>query len=160
MVFQHLNLFPHMNVMRNLCEPAVRVRKEPHVEVEERAKAMLKRVGLEDKATAYPKQLSGGEQQRVAIARALTMRPKLLLLDEPTSALDPELVNEVLMVIRDVASTGLTMIVVTHEMGFAREVADEICFMDRGRLVEQGLPGEFFDRPRSERAQAFLSKLI
>ena len=154
MVFQHFNLFPHMTVLGNLVEAPLRVKREPKAEVHERARDLLDRVGLGDKAGAYPRQLSGGQQQRVAIARALAMRPKLMLFDEPTSALDPELVGEVLDVMRGLADTGITMVVVTHEMGFAREVGDELVFMDGGVVVE------VLGDPKHERTRSFLSKVL
>jgi polar amino acid transport system ATP-binding protein len=160
MVFQHFNLFPHMTALGNVVEAPLRVKKESKREVRERALALLERVGLADKADAYPMQLSGGQQQRVAIARALAMRPKLMLFDEPTSALDPELVGEVLDVMRDLARDGMTMVVVTHEMGFAREVADHVVFMDEGVVVEAGPPAEVIDRPTHARTRAFLSKVL
>jgi polar amino acid transport system ATP-binding protein len=160
MVFQHFNLFPHMTVIGNLTEAPLRVKREPRREVQERARELLDRVGLADKADAYPRQLSGGQQQRVAIARALSMRPKLMLFDEPTSALDPELVGEVLDVMRGLAETGMTMIVVTHEMGFAREVGDELVFMDGGVIVEAGHPREILANPQHERTRSFLSKVL
>jgi polar amino acid transport system ATP-binding protein len=160
MVFQGFNLFPHMTVLQNVVEAPVRVKKEPRAEVVERAHQLLERVGLRDKAGAYPKQLSGGQQQRVAIARALAMRPKLMLFDEPTSALDPELVGEVLDVMRDLAADGMTMVVVTHEMGFAREVGDTLVFMDGGVVVESGPPREVLANPKHERTASFLSKVL
>jgi len=160
MVFQHFNLFPHMTVLGNLVEAPLKVKREPRKEVLDRARDLLARVGLGDKANAYPRQLSGGQQQRVAIARALAMRPKLMLFDEPTSALDPELVGEVLDVMRGLAETGMTMVVVTHEMGFAREVGDELVFMDAGVVVEAGPPREILTAPRHERTQLFLSKVL
>jgi polar amino acid transport system ATP-binding protein len=159
-VFQSFNLFPHLTVVENIVEAPVSVLKRSRKDAAETARALLDRVGLADKADAYPKQLSGGQQQRVAIARALALEPKLLLFDEPTSALDPELVGEVLDVIKDLAHQGTTMIVVTHEIGFAREVADTVVFMDDGRIVEQGAPGDVLDRPRRERTRAFLSKVL
>ncbi|MEV4039453.1 amino acid ABC transporter ATP-binding protein [Streptomyces umbrinus] len=159
-VFQNFNLFPHLTVLENIVEAPVSALKRPRKDVTEAARGLLDRVGLADKADAYPKQLSGGQQQRVAIARALALEPKLLLFDEPTSALDPELVGEVLDVIKDLAHQGTTMIVVTHEIGFAREVADTVVFMDDGRIVEQGAPGDVLDRPRHERTRAFLSKVL
>jgi len=157
MVFQHFNLFPHMTVLENLLEAPKRVLKEHDDDVRPRALALLQQVGLADKAHAYPRQLSGGQQQRVAIARALCMRPKLMLFDEPTSALDPELVGEVLKVLRDLAASGMTMIVVTHEMGFARDVADRIVFMHQGRIVEDGPAKELLENPQHERTRAFLA---
>jgi polar amino acid transport system ATP-binding protein len=160
MVFQRFNLFPHMTVMQNVCEAPVGVKGERKEEVRERALGLLKRVGLADKVGAYPAQLSGGQQQRVAIARALAMQPKLMLFDEPTSALDPELVGEVLDVMRGLAQDGLTMIVVTHEMGFAREVGDELVFMDDGVVVERGTPKDVLVAPQTERCQNFLSKVL
>ena len=160
MVFQHFNLFPHMTVLGNLVEAPLKVKREPKKEVTDRALELLDRVGLAEKAHAYPRQLSGGQQQRVAIARALAMRPKLMLFDEPTSALDPELVGEVLEVMRGLAGTGMTMIVVTHEMGFAREVGDELVFMDGGVVVEAGPPRDVLGNPQHERTKSFLSKVL
>ncbi|RCV51115.1 amino acid ABC transporter ATP-binding protein [Marinitenerispora sediminis] len=160
MVFQRFNLFPHMTVLGNVMEAPVQVKREPRAEVRERALRLLDRVGLADKATSYPEQLSGGQQQRVAIARALAMAPSLMLFDEPTSALDPELVGEVLDVMKDLARDGMTMIVVTHEMGFAREVGDSLVFMDGGVVVESGSPSDVLTNPRHERTQAFLSKVL
>ncbi|MDX2693937.1 amino acid ABC transporter ATP-binding protein [Streptomyces ipomoeae] len=159
-VFQNFNLFPHLTVLENLIEAPVSALRRPRKEAEETARRLLDRVGLADKADAYPRQLSGGQQQRVAIARALALDPKVLLFDEPTSALDPELVGEVLDVIKDLARTGTTMIVVTHEIGFAREVADTVVFMDGGVVVEQGPPAAVLDHPRHERTRAFLSKVL
>ncbi|MFF3874196.1 amino acid ABC transporter ATP-binding protein [Streptomyces sp. NPDC001978] len=159
-VFQDFNLFPHLTVLDNVIEAPVSVLKRPRKEAVDDARRLLDRVGLADKADAYPRQLSGGQQQRVAIARALALEPKLLLFDEPTSALDPELVGEVLDVIKDLAHQGTTMIVVTHEIGFAREVADTVVFMADGRIVEQGAPGDVLDRPWHERTRAFLSKVL
>jgi polar amino acid transport system ATP-binding protein len=160
MVFQHFNLFPHMTALANVVEAPCRVKKEPKSEVRARAIEMLRKVGLADKADAYPRQLSGGQQQRVAIARALAMRPKLMLFDEPTSALDPELVGDVLAVMKDLARDGMTMIVVTHEIGFAREVADTVVFMDGGVVVEQGPPSEVINNPRHERTKTFLKQVL
>ena len=160
MVFQQFNLFPHMKVLENIMEAPIRVRGEPKELVAERASGLLRRVGLEDKAGAYPNQLSGGQQQRVAIARALAMEPKLLLFDEPTSALDPELVGEVLAVMRDLALAGTTMIVVTHEMGFAREVGDSLAFMDDGVILESGPPTQVLSQPRHPRTEDFLAKVL
>ncbi|HEU5265084.1 MAG TPA: amino acid ABC transporter ATP-binding protein [Jatrophihabitans sp.] len=160
MVFQHFNLFPHMTVMQNLIEAPVRVKKIRKSEAVASAHRLLDQVGLADKEKAYPSQLSGGQQQRVAIARALSMNPKLMLFDEPTSALDPELVGEVLDVMKQLAGEGMTMIVVTHEMGFAREVADQLVFMDGGVVVEAGRPREVLANPRHERTRAFLSKVL
>ncbi len=159
-VFQNFNLFPHLTVLDNVIEAPVAALKRPRKDAVAAAEKLLARVGLSDKADAYPKQLSGGQQQRVAIARALALEPKLLLFDEPTSALDPELVGEVLDVIKDLAASGTTMIVVTHEIGFAREVADIVVFMDDGAIVEQGPPAEVLDAPRHERTRAFLSKVL
>jgi polar amino acid transport system ATP-binding protein len=159
-VFQNFNLFPHLTVLENVIEAPLAALKRPREQAVATGRRLLARVGLADKADAYPRQLSGGQQQRVAIARALALEPKLLLFDEPTSALDPELVGEVLDVIKDLAHQGTTMIVVTHEIGFAREVADTVVFMDDGRIVEQGPPGEVLDRPRHERTRAFLSKVL
>jgi len=160
MVFQRFNLFPHMTALENVAEAPVLVNREPKATVLERAHRLLDRVGLSDKADAYPNQLSGGQQQRVAIARALAMQPKLMLFDEPTSALDPELVGEVLDVMRGLAEEGMTMVVVTHEMGFAREVGDSLVFMDGGVIVEQGTPREVLANPRHERTRTFLSKVL
>ncbi|WP_284050652.1 amino acid ABC transporter ATP-binding protein [Streptomyces sp. MCA2] len=159
-VFQNFHLFPHLTVLENITEAPVAALRRPKKDAGKAARALLARVGLADKADAYPRTLSGGQQQRVAIARALALEPKLLLFDEPTSALDPELVGEVLDVIKDLAHQGTTMIVVTHEIGFAREVADTVVFMDDGRIVEQGPPGEVLDRPRHERTKSFLSKVL
>ncbi|MEV0642182.1 amino acid ABC transporter ATP-binding protein [Streptomyces sp. NPDC050619] len=159
-VFQNFNLFPHLTVLDNIVEAPVSALKRPRKDAVGAARRLLDRVGLADKADAYPKHLSGGQQQRVAIARALALEPSLLLFDEPTSALDPELVGEVLDVIKDLAHRGSTMIVVTHEIGFAREVADTVVFMDDGRIVEQGPPGDVLDAPRHERTRAFLSKVL
>jgi polar amino acid transport system ATP-binding protein len=160
MVFQQFNLFPHMTVLENLIEAPVQVRREKVADASERARQLLDRVGLADKADAYPRSLSGGQQQRVAIARALNMRPKLMLFDEPTSALDPELVGEVLDVMRDLAADGMTMIVVTHEIAFAREVADTVTFMDGGVVVETGPPAQVLGNPRHERTRSFLAKVL
>ncbi|MFE1169883.1 amino acid ABC transporter ATP-binding protein [Nocardiopsis sp. NPDC058789] len=160
MVFQRFNLFPHLTVLGNIIEAPVQVKKVPRAEATERARELLERVGLPDKADAYPEQLSGGQQQRVAIARALAMEPSLMLFDEPTSALDPELVGEVLDVMRDLARGGMTMVVVTHEMGFAREVGDSLVFMDDGVVVESGTPADVLTNPQHERTQAFLSKVL
>jgi ABC-type polar amino acid transport system ATPase subunit len=159
-VFQSFNLFPHLTVIKNVMLAPVVVRKRPDGEVRNAALAMLAKVGLQDKVDAYPSQLSGGQQQRVAIARALAMQPKLMLFDEVTSALDPELVREVLDVMKQLARDGMTMIVVTHEMGFAREVADRVIFMDEGRIVEEGKAAEIFDRPREPRTREFLGKIL
>ena len=160
MVFQSFNLFPHRSVLDNITLAPTRVRKVPRAEAEARAHELLERVGLADQAFKRPPQLSGGQQQRVAIARALAMDPKIMLFDEPTSALDPELVGEVLDVIQDLATTGMTMLIVTHEMGFARKVADRIVFMDGGQIIEQGAPEAFFTSPRTARARDFLSKVL
>ncbi len=160
MVFQRFNLFPHMTALENVVEAPIRVKKEGRPNAEARARALLERVGLSEKVNAYPNQLSGGQQQRVAIARALAMQPKLMLFDEPTSALDPELVGEVLDVMRGLAEDGMTMIVVTHEMGFAREVGDSLVFMDAGVIVEQGAPRDVLANPQHERTKSFLSKVL
>jgi ABC-type polar amino acid transport system ATPase subunit len=159
-VFQQFNLFPHLRAMDNLTLAARRVGKIPTREAELRARELLKRVGLEDKARSYPHQLSGGQQQRVAIARALMMSPHVMLFDEVTSALDPELIGEVLVVMRDLARDGMTMLVVTHEMQFARDVGDHLIFMDHGRIVEQGRPADVLDRPQEERTQRFLRRTL
>lgn len=160
MVFQSFNLFQHLTVMENLVEGPIQVKRESRDEATARGRALLTRVGLTDKEHAYPRQLSGGQQQRVAIARALAMRPKLMLFDEPTSALDPELVGEVLDVIRDVANDGMTMIIVTHEINFVREIADRVIFMDNGVVVEQGTPIQVIDAPVNERTRSFLGKVL
>ncbi|WP_019928089.1 amino acid ABC transporter ATP-binding protein [Nocardia sp. BMG111209] len=160
MVFQHFNLFPHRTALENVIEAPMQVKKIRRAEASDRAMDLLTRVGLADKADSYPAQLSGGQQQRVAIARALAMDPKLMLFDEPTSALDPELVGEVLTVMRELAATGMTMVVVTHEMGFAREVADQLVFMDGGVVVESGPPREVLADPKHERTQVFLSRIL
>jgi polar amino acid transport system ATP-binding protein len=160
MVFQHFNLFPHMTAIQNIVEAPIRVLNVRKEAAYQTAEGLLARVGLEDKAKAYPAQLSGGQQQRVAIARALAMKPKLMLFDEPTSALDPELVGEVLDVMKELATGGMTMLVVTHEMGFAREVADQLVFMDAGVVVESGNPREVLANPQHERTKAFLSKVL
>ncbi len=160
MVFQRFNLFPHMTALDNVVEAPLHVKKEGRTAAVERGRALLERVGLADKVNAYPNQLSGGQQQRVAIARALAMQPKLMLFDEPTSALDPELVGEVLDVMRGLAEDGMTMIVVTHEMGFAREVGDTLVFMDGGVIVEAGKPRDVLGNPQHERTRSFLSKVL
>jgi polar amino acid transport system ATP-binding protein len=160
MVFQRFNLFPHMTALENVMEAPCTVRRAPKRQAREGAAALLERVGLGNRCDNYPSQLSGGQQQRVAIARALAMQPRLMLFDEPTSALDPELVGEVLDVMRGLARDGMTMVVVTHEMGFAREVADSLVFMDEGRIVEAGVPREVLANPQHERTQAFLSKVL
>jgi ABC-type polar amino acid transport system ATPase subunit len=159
-VFQQLNLFPHMNALRNVALPLERVRGRSRAAAEAMAREQLARVGLVDEALSRPANLSGGQQQRVAIARALALRPKVMLFDEPTSALDPELVKEVLNVIRDVAQGGMTIVLVTHEMRFARQIADRVVFLDDGRIIEQNTPDELFDRPRHPRTKAFLSKIL
>jgi polar amino acid transport system ATP-binding protein len=160
MVFQRFNLFPHMVALDNVMEAPVQVKGEPKAQARDNAMRLLTQVGLADKAYAYPGQLSGGQQQRVAIARALAMRPKLMLFDEPTSALDPELVGDVLAVMRQLAADGMTMVVVTHEMGFAREVGDSLVFMDGGVVVEQGSPREVIAAPQHERTRSFLAKVL
>ena len=160
MVFQRFNLFPHMTVLQNIMLAPIKVRHVAKQEAEETARKLLARVGLADKADAYPIQLSGGQQQRVAIARALAMKPKVMLFDEPTSALDPEMVGEVLDVMRKLAEEGMTMVIVTHEMGFAREVGDRLLFVDDGRIIEQGDPKEVFEHPKEERTRLFLSKVL
>ena len=160
MVFQHFNLFPHKTILQNLTMAPVRIRKMPKAEAEEKAMALLQRVGLADRADAYPAQLSGGQKQRVAIVRALAMEPEVMLFDEPTSALDPEMVGEVLEVMRELAVGGMTMVVVTHEMGFAREVGSRVLFIDHGKLCEEGTPEEIFDHPKSPRLQSFLEKVL
>ncbi|SIQ42934.1 polar amino acid transport system ATP-binding protein/general L-amino acid transport system ATP-binding protein [Rhizobium sp. RU35A] len=160
MVFQSFNLFPHMTVLKNVMLAPMRVRGMPEAEAAQKARELLARVGIAEQADKYPGQLSGGQQQRVAIARALAMQPKVLLFDEPTSALDPEMVGEVLDVMRRLAGTGVTMVVVTHEMGFARQVADRVIFMDGGRLVEMGSPSTIFDTPREERTRSFLRAVL
>jgi glutamine transport system ATP-binding protein len=160
MVFQRFNLFPHMTVIDNIMISPIQVRKWPAEKARQKAQELLKKVGLAEKANAYPDSLSGGQAQRVAIARALAMEPEIMLFDEPTSSLDPEMVGEVLAVMKDLAKENMTMIVVTHEMGFAREVGDRILFMEQGVIVEDGSPEELFDRPRQERTKAFLSKIL
>ena len=160
MVFQQFNLFPHLTVLQNLTLAPMWVGKLPKKEAEERAMQQLKRVRIEEQAAKYPLQLSGGQQQRVAIARALCLTPKIMLFDEPTSALDPEMINEVLDVMKELAQQGITMLCVTHEMGFARSVADRVIFMDHGQIVEENTPDEFFSHPKSERTRDFLSKIL
>ncbi len=160
MVFQHFNLFPNMTIRKNITLAPVRTGLMKQAEADELAMQLLRRVGLEEKADAYPGQLSGGQKQRIAIVRALAMNPKVLLFDEPTSALDPEMVGEVLEVMKELAEEGMTMVVVTHEMGFAREVASRVLFMDEGKIVEQGPPEEFFSNPKNHRLQDFLSKVL
>ncbi|MFM6970984.1 MAG: amino acid ABC transporter ATP-binding protein, partial [Rhodoluna sp.] len=160
MVFQKFNLFPHLTALENVIEAPVGVKKFSKAEATKKAEALLKSVGLSDKANHYPSQLSGGQQQRVAIARALAMEPKLMLFDEPTSALDPELVGDVLDVMRKLAESGMTMIVVTHEIGFAREVADRVVFMDAGVVVEDGTPSQVIDKPQNARTKAFINSVL
>ena len=160
MVFQRFNLFPHMTVLQNIMLAPMKVKHQSKDEARKTAMDLLTRVGLADKADAYPEQLSGGQQQRVAIARALAMHPKVMLFDEPTSALDPEMVGEVLDVMRRLAKYGMTMVIVTHEMGFAREVGDRLLFVDDGRIIEQGPPKEIFEHPKEERTKSFLSKVL
>ena len=160
MVFQHFNLFPHMTILKNMTIAPIKLLGIPKEEAEKKARELLKRVGLEDRAEAYPSQLSGGQKQRVAIVRALCMNPEVMLFDEPTSALDPEMVGEVLDVMKQLAKDGMTMVVVTHEMGFAREVADRVIFMDGGEVVETGTPETIFTNPKNPRTQAFLSKVL
>jgi polar amino acid transport system ATP-binding protein len=160
MVFQHFNLFPHMTVIENVIEAPVRVKKMKKKEAIEIAKGLLEKVGLGDKVDVYPSKLSGGQKQRVAIARALAMKPEVMLFDEPTSALDPELVGEVLATMKELAAEGMTMIVVTHEMGFAREVADWVVYMHDGKIVERGVPSEVFDRPKEARTKEFLNSIL
>lgn len=160
MVFQHFNLFPHMSILKNMTLAPVKVLKKSKEEAEAEARALLKRVGLEDRAQAYPSQLSGGQKQRIAIVRALCMNPDVMLFDEPTSALDPEMVGEVLEVMKQLARDGMTMVVVTHEMGFAREMGDRVIFMDEGKIVEEGKPAELFDNPKTDRLKGFLEKVL
>jgi len=160
MVFQHFNLFPHKTILQNITLAPVYHKMQTKAEAKEKAMALLKRIGLEDKANTYPAMLSGGQKQRVAIVRALAMEPKVMLFDEPTSALDPEMVGEVLDLIRQLADTGMTMVIVTHEMGFAREVGTRICFMDEGLICEQNTPQEFFQNPQNPRLREFLSKVL
>ena len=160
MVFQRFNLFPHMTVLENIMLAPLKVKKVSKADAEKKARELLDRVGLADKAESFPSQLSGGQQQRVAIARALAMEPKVMLFDEPTSALDPEMVGEVLDVMRSLAKDGMTMAIVTHEMGFAREVADRVLFIDGGGILEQGTPAEIFEHPQQERTRSFLSKVL
>ena len=160
MVFQRFNLFPHMTVLENIMLAPIKVKHVARDEAEKTARELLARVGLAEKADAYPDNLSGGQQQRVAIARALAMRPKVMLFDEPTSALDPEMVGEVLDVMRALADEGMTMVIVTHEMGFAREVGDRLLFVDEGRIIESGVPREVFENPKEERTRGFLSKVL
>ncbi|MBQ3556916.1 MAG: amino acid ABC transporter ATP-binding protein [Oscillospiraceae bacterium] len=160
MVFQHFNLFPHMTILQNMTLAPMQLLKKSKAEAEEKAMSLLERVGLADRANAYPSQLSGGQKQRVAIVRALCMDPEVMLFDEPTSALDPEMVGEVLDVMKELAREGMTMVVVTHEMGFAREVGSRVLFMDGGKLVEENTPNEFFANPQNERTKLFLSKVL
>ena len=160
MVFQHFNLFPHLSVLENCALPQIRARGTPRAEAEAKAMEYLRRVRIPEQAAKFPAQLSGGQQQRVAIARSLCMEPKVMLFDEPTSALDPEMIKEVLDVIIDLAQSGMTMVCVTHEMGFARKVADTVVFMDAGRIVEKAPPGELFENPRSDRTRLFLSQIL
>ncbi|MCR3761348.1 amino acid ABC transporter ATP-binding protein [Clostridium felsineum] len=160
MVFQNYNLFPHMTVLQNVMEAPITVKKEDKKLVRERAEALIKKVGLSEKMDVYPSKLSGGQKQRVAIARALCMQPDIMLFDEPTSALDPELVGEVLSVMKELAEEGMTMVVVTHEMGFAREVADRVIFMDGGKIVEESTPEDIFTNPKEERTKEFLNKIL
>lgn len=160
MVFQHFNLFPNMTILRNLTIAPMKLLGVSKADAESKAMELLERVGLADRAGAYPDQLSGGQKQRIAIVRSLCMNPEIMLFDEPTSALDPEMVGEVLDVMKELASDGMSMVVVTHEMGFAREVADKVIFMDEGQLIEEGTPEEIFDHPKSERLQSFLQKVI
>ena len=160
MVFQHFNLFPHLTILQNMTLAPIKVKKVPQKEAEEKALALLDRVGLRDRAHAYPIQLSGGQKQRVAIVRALCMEPEVMLFDEPTSALDPEMVGEVLEVMKSLAREGMTMVVVTHEMGFAREVGTRVVFMDTGKIVEEAPPEEFFQNPKSDRLKDFLAKVL
>ena len=160
MVFQHFNLFANMNILKNMTIAPVQLLKKSKAEAESKAKDLLTRVGLVDRADAYPSQLSGGQKQRIAIVRALCMEPEVMLFDEPTSALDPEMVGEVLEVMKDLASQGMTMVVVTHEMGFAKEAADRVVFMDEGTIIEEGTPDEIFNNPQSDRLKSFLSKVL
>lgn len=160
MVFQHFNLFPHLTVKKNITLAPVKLKKFTKEEADKKANELLKIVGLEEKANAFPKSLSGGQQQRIAIARALAMEPEIMLFDEPTSALDPEMVGEVLEVMKNLAKSGMTMVVVTHEMGFAREVASRILFMDEGQILERGTPEEIFENPKNDRTKEFLSKVL
>jgi polar amino acid transport system ATP-binding protein len=159
-VFQHFNLYPHLTVLENIILSPMKVKKQSRTEAEAKAQELLAKVGLAHKCDAFPQQLSGGQQQRVAIARGLAMEPRVMLFDEPTSALDPEMIGEVLKVMKDLALSGMTMMVVTHEMGFAREVADRIVFIDHGEIVEEAAPEEFFQRPQHERARQFLNQLL
>ena len=160
MVFQHFNLFPHLTIRRNITLAPVKLKIMTEKEADEKAEQLLEKVGLSDKVDAYPSQLSGGQKQRIAIARALAMNPEVMLFDEPTSALDPEMVGEVLQLMKELAEDGMTMIVVTHEMGFAKEVASRVMFMDDGQILEEAPPAEFFSNPQNERTKLFLSKVL
>ncbi len=160
MVFQHFNLFPHMTILGNMTIAPIKILKKSKQEAEAEAMKLLQRVGLADRANAYPSQLSGGQKQRIAIVRALCMQPQVMLFDEPTSALDPEMVGEVLDVMKELAADGMTMVVVTHEMGFAKEVADRVLFMDEGQILEEGTPADIFEHPQCERLQSFLAKVL
>ena len=160
MVFQHFNLFPHMTILRNMTIAPIKLLHKSQADAEKQARDLLRRVGLEDRAMAYPSQLSGGQKQRIAIVRALCMEPEVMLFDEPTSALDPEMVGEVLDVMKTLAQSGMTMVVVTHEMGFAREVADRVLFIDHGQIVEEGTPQQIFTAPQQQRTQDFLNKVL
>ena len=160
MVFQHFNLFPHMTILRNMTLAPTKLLKKSKADAEEKAMELLRRVGLADRAGAYPSQLSGGQKQRIAIVRALCMEPEVMLFDEPTSALDPEMVGEVLAVMKQLAAEGMTMVVVTHEMGFAREVADRVIFIDGGKILEEGTPEDIFEHPKNQRTNDFLSKVL
>ncbi|MGA2955541.1 MAG: amino acid ABC transporter ATP-binding protein [Thermodesulfobacteriota bacterium] len=160
MVFQQFNLFPHLSVLRNITLAQIKVRKRSHEQAERIARDLLAKVGIPEKADNYPFQLSGGQQQRVAIARALAMQPRIMLFDEPTSALDPEMIGEVLEVMKNLAKEGMTMVVVSHEMGFAKEVADRVIFMDEGKIIEEGTPDRLFEHPREERTRTFLSRVL
>lgn len=160
MVFQHFNVFPHLTVKENITLAPVLLKKSTRAQADRRADELLQRIGLQDKANEHPRRLSGGQKQRLAIVRALAMSPEVMLFDEPTSALDPEMVGEVLQVIKDLVAQGMTCVIVTHEMGFAREVSSRVFFMDEGRIHEQGSPGDLFDRPKSPRTKAFLSKVL
>jgi len=160
MVFQHFNLFPHMTVLKNMTIAPIQLLKKSKEEAEQKAMTLLERVNLRDRANAYPSQLSGGQKQRIAIVRALCMEPQVMLFDEPTSALDPEMVGEVLDVMKELARSGMTMVCVTHEMGFAREVGDRVLFFDEGKIVEEGTPGEIFAAPKEQRTKDFLNKVL